>query len=450
MVADDSPSMFTENPWDYQINPREFYHETQSHDTVSVNGLIRCRTGGSNSKVEYLNCVDQNGVDIAPKPRMECHGNPGHLHRVVHILVENSRGQLLAQKRSTVKDIQPGRWDTAVGGHVQPGEDNRRAAIRECIEEIGISPENLTELYRYIWVSDMESEWVTTFRAVHDGPFIFDTDEIDALRFLDEAAFHELEQTDSLTPNFIHEIKRYRAWQGFGEMDRGDYPVYDLVRCRECPRLVEYRESIRGRGALSDADYWNLPVPGFGDPDAHILILGLAPGAHGANRTGRPFTGDAAGDVLFKALYDQGLSTRDSGTARGDGLWLKNTFITNAVKCVPPQNKPTAEETRICLQWLDRELKALPGIDIIICLGRLAFETARRYLKTVHPDRAFWRKAAFGHGVVYEPGHGLPAVAGLYHPSRRNLNTGLITIDGFRETFKSVVSFRKDKLERMP
>ncbi|HPQ42450.1 MAG TPA: uracil-DNA glycosylase family protein [bacterium] len=398
--------------------------------------------------MEYLSCVDQTGMEVSSQPRSECHGNPGHLHRVVHIFIENSAGCLLAQKRSLAKDIQPGRWDTAVGGHVLPGEPIRRAAIRECVEELGVEPRDLTELYRYIWLSDMESEWVTTFRAYHEGPFRWDRNEIDALRFLDNAAFDELKEADALTPNFIHEKNRYDAWRSRSSEKWADYPIYDLVRCRRCPRLVEYRESIRGRGSLAEVNYWNRPVPGFGDPDARILILGLAPGAHGANRTGRPFTGDAAGDVLFRALHTAGLCTQPSGTERGDGLRLKDTFIINAVKCVPPENKPTGLETRTCLEWLDRELAALPRVQMVICLGRLAFDAIKRHFRTKVPDPVLWRSAVFGNGVVFQPGNGLPAIAGLYHPSRRNLNTGLITVDGFVKAFQQLTSFRDDTLER--
>jgi len=389
---------------------------------------------------EFLCCVNDKGVDVGKKLRGDCHGNPAELHRVVHIIIYDDDGRILAQKRSLQKDIQPGKWDTSVGGHVDPGELVLQSALRECEEEIGISNPELEKLYEYTWISDVESERVTTFRSRASGLFFKDKKEIDDLRFLDDTTFRELSKKNLITPNFIYEKKRYDLWLEGNRKDIPDYPAYSICRCSKCSRLVKYRESIKGRGKLKNARYWNLPVPGFGDLNASILVIGLAPGAHGANRTGRPFTGDAAGDLLFGALYAGGFASRPDGVERGDGLWLKDVFISNAVKCVPPENKPVSTETRTCMEWMDLELSALSEVKLIICLGRLAFNAVKQMLKTRLPDRSRWKGCDFGHGKVFRADSQLPVIAGLYHPSRRNLNTGLITRESFTNQFLQVCS----------
>lgn len=214
--------------------------------------------------------------------------------------------------------------------------------------------------------------------------------------------------------------------------------IFSLCRCARCPRLVSYRASIKGKGKHAGSTYWNKPVPGFGDPAATIMVVGLAPGAHGANRTGRPFTGDSAGELLFKALHDCGKGSTDSGTHRGDSLVLKGVYITNIVKCVPPGNLPEAEEIRTCMEWFDREIQQFRHIQSIVCLGGLAFETVRKRLAGFGTGNGVLRSVRFAHNVQIDPGGGLPKIVGLYHPSRRNVNTGLLSAKSFCESIRAV------------
>lgn len=395
---------------------------------------------------DFLSCINDRGQEIGSQLRSECHGNPLHLHRVIHIFVFDSAGRILSQKRAMTKDIQPGQWDISVGGHVDPGETPEEAARRECREELGIELEGLEHIYDYTWITDIESERVSTFRATFTGDIAVSNAEVDEVRFLDKSDLKELQAEETLTPNFEYELKRYEEWKDFPEKARVDYPIFEICHCDRCPRLVTYRQSIEGKGKLRDADYWNRPVPGFGDLNAELLIVGLAPGAHGANRTGRPFTGDAAGDVLFRTLYQSGFGSKPNGIARGDGLQFRNVFIANAVKCVPPDNKPTALEVNTCRHWLETELEVLTAVRGIVCLGRLAFDAVKRMLKSQHPDRNRWRGCQFSHGVVHFSGPDLPGISGLYHPSRRNLNTGLITHESFAKAFRGVC----DQLSVLP
>jgi uracil-DNA glycosylase len=214
--------------------------------------------------------------------------------------------------------------------------------------------------------------------------------------------------------------------------------IFSLCRCTRCPRLVSYRNSIKGKGKHAEWKYWNKPVPGFGDPLATILIVGLAPGAHGANRTGRPFTGDAAGELLFKALYDCGKGSTGTGTHRGDTLVLKGIFITNIIKCVPPGNLPSAEEIRTCMEWFDCEIHTLRHIQTIVCLGGLAFDAVRKRLIRFGSGNGVLKNARFVHNVQIDPGDGLPRIVGLYHPSRRNVNTGLLSLQSFSRSIRAV------------
>src|SRR5258708_3139543 len=157
----------------------------------------------------------------------------------------------------------------------------------------------------------------------------------------------------------------------------------EVVACRLCPRLVDYREQIarEKRRAYRDCEYWGKQVPGFGDPEARGLILGLAPGAHGSNRTGRAFTGDSSGNFMYPVLHEVGFASQPAGTHREDGLTLRNAYITAAVRCVPPQNKPTPAEATNCAPFLDREIAALPRLKIVLVLGRIAFEAYLNHLK---------------------------------------------------------------------
>ena len=196
----------------------------------------------------------------------------------------------------------------------------------------------------------------------------------------------------------------------------------ELVACRRCPRLVAWREEVgrKKRRAYRDWDYWARPVPGFGDPEARILIFGLAPGAHGANRTGRVFTGDASGDFLYAALYRAGLANQPTSTHREDGLELYGVYITAAVRCVPPGNKPTREEIASCSVWTARELALLPNLRVFLALGRIAHDALLDYFKLKKRD------FPFAHGAE----HPLPEgriLLDSYHVSRQNTQTGRLT-----------------------
>jgi uracil-DNA glycosylase len=394
------------------------------------------------SRPDLLFCVDEHNQPLPPQPRSLCHGHPGLTHRTVHVIVMDTRDRILVQKRSIKKDIQPGMWDTAVGGHVDPGEECDSAAIREFFEELGISPPNLTPLYDYLWISDMESERVRTYLCRCDGPFQFDPSEISDISFLSMDQLLEMDRENKITPNLRYELTRLSAYRSSREAIQSEYPIQQICRCRDCDRLVEYRESITPVKSFVSCLYWNNPVPGFGDLNARLLVIGLAPGAHGANRTGRPFTGDAAGTVLYKGLYDLGLSNCPDATSRGDGLALKDVFVTNAVKCVPPDNKPVASEVNKCRHYLEMELRSLPEIRSILTLGRQAFDTVRRMLQTVYGSKT--RNWTFAHGANFHiEGEGIHLTA-CYHPSRRNINTGVLS----RESFNAVLKAAYDRNEQ--
>jgi uracil-DNA glycosylase family 4 len=201
----------------------------------------------------------------------------------------------------------------------------------------------------------------------------------------------------------------------------------EVIACRLCPRLVAYREQIahEKRRAYRDHDYWGKPVPGFGDPQARVLILGLAPGAHGSNRTGRPFTGDASGNFMYPVLHEAGFASQPTATHRNDGLTLTNAYITAAVRCAPPQNKPTPAEAGNCAPFLDREIAALPRLKIVLALGRIGFEAYLNHLKRkglITGKKDF----PFAHGAEYLMPDGRTLVAS-YHPSNQNTQTGTLT-----------------------
>jgi uracil-DNA glycosylase family 4 len=195
----------------------------------------------------------------------------------------------------------------------------------------------------------------------------------------------------------------------------------DIVECRSCPRLVEWRELVAATktARFRDETYWGRPVPGFGDPVAAIMVLGLAPAAHGANRTGRLFTGDRSGDWLFASLHRAGLANQPSSTSLGDGLNLRGVWVTAAVRCAPPANRPTPAERDRCKRFLERELELLPNLQVVVALGQFAFDAAARSLG-VHP------KPRFGHGVEASSRSG-PTVICSYHPSQQNTFTGKLT-----------------------
>ncbi len=202
----------------------------------------------------------------------------------------------------------------------------------------------------------------------------------------------------------------------------------EVAACRRCPRLVAYCASFKqvekGRGARTV--YWAKPVPGFGDPDAELLIIGLAPGAHGANRTGRPFTGDAAGEVLYRALHRHGFGNVASVSHRDDGLLLRNVYITNAVKCAPPGNRPSGAEKRACLDWLAQEVVRLKRVRVVLAMGKDAFDAYLRLLKAEGKIPAL-RACRFAHGEVYRFEGDARALLASYHFSRYNMNTGVLT-----------------------
>jgi uracil-DNA glycosylase family 4 len=211
----------------------------------------------------------------------------------------------------------------------------------------------------------------------------------------------------------------------------------EIISCRKCPRLVAWREEVarRKRRAYQGQVYWGKPVPGFGDPQARILVVGLAPGAHGSNRTGRQFTGDASGDFLFPALYRAGLANQPSAESRSDGLRLTDVYITASARCVPPANQPSPVELENCQPYLQREVKILAP-QVVVCLGRIAFE---RILKIYSVPSRAWK---FAHGALYRLEHG-PWILCSYHPSQQNTRTGKLTV----EMFDAIWQKAKDLLE---
>lgn len=204
----------------------------------------------------------------------------------------------------------------------------------------------------------------------------------------------------------------------------------EIVSCRKCPRLVEWREEVARvkRKAYKDEEYWGRPVPGFGDPRARVLVVGLAPGAHGSNRTGRQFTGDASGNFLYPALHRAGFANQLSAESRSDGLILKDMYITASGRCAPPANKPSPEELNNCQPFLERELEILKP-KVIVCLGRIAFE---RILKIYPARNSDWK---FGHGALFQLENGVWVLCS-YHPSQQNTLTGKLTAGMFDEIWK--------------
>jgi uracil-DNA glycosylase len=209
----------------------------------------------------------------------------------------------------------------------------------------------------------------------------------------------------------------------------------EVVACTQCPRLVEYRAKIarEKRRAYRDWEYWGKPVPGFGDPKARVLILGLAPGAHGSNRTGRPFTGDASGNFMYPVLHEAGFASQPTATDRADGLKLRDAYITAAVRCAPPDNKPAPDEIANCAAFLDRELELLRRVKVVVALGRIGFEAYLNHLRRrglVKNKGAY----AFRHGAGYEMPDGRVLLAS-YHPSNQNTQTGRLTRAMFLKIF---------------
>jgi uracil-DNA glycosylase family 4 len=210
----------------------------------------------------------------------------------------------------------------------------------------------------------------------------------------------------------------------------------EVIACTRCPRLVVYREQIarEKRRAYRDCEYWGKPVPGFGDPKARVMVLGLAPGAHGSNRTGRPFTGDASGKFMYPVLHETGFALYPTATSRDDGQVLTDLYITASARCAPPDNKPLPEELANCAPFLERELEGLKDLRVIVALGKIAFEAYLNYLmrsKLIVSKRG----CEFRHGAEYD----LPdrrVLLASYHPSNQNTQTGKLTKEMFLKIFK--------------
>ena len=224
-----------------------------------------------------------------------------------------------------------------------------------------------------------------------------------------------------------------RAW---GELERR------VVSCRRCPRLREHCRDVARirRRAFRTQIYWGRPVPSFGDPDARLLVLGLAPAAHGANRTGRMFTGDRSGDWLYGALHRTGFANRAESVARDDGLVLRGAMVSATCRCAPPGNRPTAEEIDACSEYLDREIELLVNLRVAVALGRIAWDAVVRRAKRVAPDDLPRPRPAFAHGA--EVALGLRAgsrpvrLLGSYHPSQQNTFTGRLTRTMLESVFR--------------
>jgi uracil-DNA glycosylase family 4 len=227
---------------------------------------------------------------------------------------------------------------------------------------------------------------------------------------------------------------------GLGELQT------QIVGCRACPRLVAWRERVarEKRAAFAAETYWGRPIAGFGDPGARVLLLGLAPAAHGANRTGRVFTGDRSGDFLFAALHRTGYANQPASVRAGDGLELRGAWITAAVRCAPPANRPTPAERDRCLPFAVRELELLESVRVIVCLGAFAWDAALRLLAAsgaVLPRP----RPRFGHGAETTPAGG-PVLLGCFHPSQQNTFTGRLTgdmIDGVLARARELAGLRR-------
>jgi len=219
----------------------------------------------------------------------------------------------------------------------------------------------------------------------------------------------------------------------------------EIVSCRKCPRLVAYREAVarEKRRAYRDWIYWGKPVPGFGDPDAKLMLIGLAPGAHGSNRTGRPFTGDKSGEFLYKALYDAGFANRPVAVQRDDGLKLNDAYITAAARCAPPDNKPLPSELANCRPYLERELEILKP-RAVLALGKIGWDV---YLGILKAQGLIVSRATFpfAHGAEVDlPGAGV-RLFGVYHPSQQNTSTGKVTLAMYAKVLGRVKKYLQAK-----
>lgn len=210
-----------------------------------------------------------------------------------------------------------------------------------------------------------------------------------------------------------------------------------IIACDKCERLRTYCAHVAEvkRRAYLACDYWGRPVPAFGDPNARVLILGLAPGAHGSNRTGRPFTGDGSGNFLYPVLYETGFASQPQATGRDDGMRLNDLWITSVVRCAPPGNKPLPDEISNCAPFLDEEVAALRNLRVVVCLGKIGFDGFVQHLLRTRKI-ASRGKLQFAHGAEYRLPGGVTLLAS-YHPSLQNTNTGKLTMPMFLRIFRS-------------
>jgi len=232
-------------------------------------------------------------------------------------------------------------------------------------------------------------------------------------------------------------------WKSLDELNR------EITLCRRCPRLVDWRERVarEKRAAFSGEEYWGRPVPAFGDGDARLLVVGLAPAAHGANRTGRMFTGDRSGDWLYRALHKAGFANQPGSVGRDDGLKLTDCYISAAVRCAPPANKPTPVERDACQPFLEAELDLLTGIQVVVALGKFGYDQLWRVLQA-RGEPLPKPRTAFTHGVEIAVRSGL-TLLGSYHPSQQNTFTGTLTEEMFDQVWsraRSLISPGKPRL----
>ncbi len=215
-----------------------------------------------------------------------------------------------------------------------------------------------------------------------------------------------------------------------------------VIACTRCANLIAYCRGVakEKRRMYRGCDYWGKPVPSFGDPRAELLILGLAPGAHGANRTGRMFTGDRSGNFLYRGLYEAGFANQPTSRDRSDGLKLHNCYITAPLRCAPPKNKPSPVDLRNCQPYLEKELEIMTRLRAVLVLGRIAFEA---YLRVLGKRHAFPRRSAllFSHGGSFTLPEGLPRLFCSYHPSQQNTQTGRLTPEMFQQVLRDICEF---------
>ena len=217
-----------------------------------------------------------------------------------------------------------------------------------------------------------------------------------------------------------------------------------IITCNQCERLVNFRKKIatKKRKQYQNEFYWGKPITGYGDPKAHLLMIGLAPAAHGGNRTGRVFTGDQSSDFLFKCLHSAGLANQSSSVSKDDGLILYNTYLTTALKCVPPEDKPTMIELRTCSKFFKKEIEYLSNINVILALGKIAFDACLNFYKQDYKIKN--KNYIFSHGKIFK----LPdkkILIASYHPSPRNVNTGRINMEKMVYLLKDVKKIVNDK-----